>query len=419
MSCGMYIGPSIGVERLHNVFEDLIDYTDFEEGRDVNNYQAYYKLAQATPLHPNTHALTLNSLFMCLFLFIGMVGVYLADQRFHLAYAVGMVITLITEIGVTASSFAVSCNTLMSLITPYLERVVQDYYQKIDAYDIYGNPVMWRENSSAPEQIVKIRTYRAANIMDTLQQNLMCCGVNNFKDYLSTGGIPSSCCTPLWNQNPYCAREIPDNALERQAKLHFIEEGCAQVLLRLCENGTRMMGATGLGMCAVQIILVCASCIAIVLQARQIRQLRRPPHMRFSAGSISQSLRASAGTDGIVKATGVRAANEAIRLNDKQLDHLQQLRRDIGLKQLEEEEQSSSSSDSSGELAVHTVNFTALKNLQDFVEMEDKRNEEKILLDKTVEQFAGRFNIVANKNLENYVSGIFSSTYQNGACKIY
>ncbi|CAL8099096.1 unnamed protein product [Orchesella dallaii] len=409
VTLGIFYGVSSGLKSLTVYLEDVYEYQQFKAGKNITDHFGHIFWRKEAPFEYYGEIHTRNVLFTTTIILIGFLGVYLADQMLHLIYVIGMLISIgISGIVAITVKQVDYCLRFMEIVNPLLELMLDNYYEKIDAVDVNGTLLQMGGKN------VQIRTFKATNLMDRLQLGLQCCGNKGYEDYLSrNASVPPSCCTPLWNLNPYCSKVIPLDATEFKAKfIQFNEDegSCSNRLETICRNGNRLLGSTAELVSDFHLVLYAFSLVALIMQARQIRQLKRVPHLRISAGSVSQSLQASVGNEA-TKGGGVDVLENAAKLTEKQTDHLQQIRRDSGLDNQEVEDDESSSS--STEIPVHLVNFTDMKNLQQFVDTEDKSHLEKLNVDKAVEGFAGRFNIVANKTLQNYVSGIFSTTFQN------
>lgn len=420
MMTGYIMGFSYASDGFIRILEDTYEFESFRNNKSTNDNSGHRYWIEKAPFDYYSNWYLFLTSLMCSIILLGFVGVYKMDQKIHLAYVIGMVVCLLAE-GIVAANMSSRnyCTGVLEDLDRSLSLLVDTYYEKVIARDLDGNVLTMVANGPP----VEIRTYKAANVMDRIQRYLHCCGVNGLDDYVSQNmDVPASCCTPLWNLNPHCADVIPTDKVEYRAKFQLQDGkdlGCLEVLNTVCKNLQRMMGSSSRLLNGIQWFLFIVSLTGLIMQSRQIRQLTRWPHLRISAGSISQSLQASAGTEGVrTGAGGVRAVAEASKFTEKQQERLQQTRRENLFKHEEVEEESSESSEqSSDELPVHTVNFGELKNLQKFVDTEDKTQLEMPDLDKTVEGFAGRFNILANQSLKGYVSGIFSTTYQNGKFK--
>lgn len=416
LSTGMQFGVKYASDGFVRTLEDTYEYKLFRENKPNLEHQGHKFWMSTAPFDWYANWYFAITLGFCLSCLIGFVGIYVADQKIHLAYVIGMLISLFaTGIVAVAVASREYCPDVKVVMEEILKLLLDNYYEKLEVKHPNGTFLLDPNGNK-----VEVRTYKAANLMDRIQLGLHCCGINSIEDYTNARmDVPASCCTPLWNLNPHCSNTIPKDVVEYRAKLQIYNGtnlGCLELLDTVCVNLNRMMGISSQYLCSAQWILFFVALVPLLLQARQIRQLRRWPHLRISAGSISQSLQASAGNEGAKSGGGgVRAVVEASKFTEKQQERLQQTRREALFKNIVEDEESSESTDDDADSERPVlVNIQQIKNLEHFIDNEDKTQLEMPELDRTVEGFAGRFNILANKNLQNYVSGIFSTTYQNG-----
>ncbi|XP_075034794.1 CD151 antigen-like isoform X2 [Mixophyes fleayi] len=104
--------------------------------------------------------------------------------------------------------------------------------------------------------------------VDYVQQELRCCGTNNFTDWFSsssglfTNSVPTSCCRII-------QQKCGEAALENREKLY--PEGCVIKMKQWISEHVELIGAVGVGLGISQILGILFSCLlAKILQKKYV-----------------------------------------------------------------------------------------------------------------------------------------------------
>lgn len=189
-------------------------------------------------------------------------------------------------------TFDNQCHAISEKVKAIFTDLVHTYYFTVHAIDEAGRKMYYPDGSE-----YYIRNYKNSSIMDDFQRRGQCCGSSSYLDYfqkpasapkLWKAEVPQSCCTALWNQNVYCAKEMPIDKVELDLKIN--QEGCAVKAMKMCEVSHHLLGAGAINTSILYFGLFLICCMCMIYQLRQIRQLERLTHFNIPADSTNQPL---------------------------------------------------------------------------------------------------------------------------------